>query len=69
MLESWKTKAKERAPKCETALNIVASHCIRRNLFLKCPVKETSQQCQNFFEFAKKCKAFPMMRKKKEEKN
>lgn len=59
MLNIWRAMDPEHAPKCETALNILATHCIQRNLFLKCPYRESTKQCENLFEFGKKCKIFP----------
>lgn len=60
MLQMWRTMDKEHAPQCPTSLNILANHCIQRNLFLKCPYRESTPQCDKFFDFGKKCKLFPM---------
>lgn len=67
MLNLWQKMAKDSAPKCDNALNVVSNHCIMRNLLLKCPVKEASKTCEDYFEFGKKCKQFPMHHKKGDE--
>ncbi|KAL7039338.1 hypothetical protein ACKWTF_009875 [Chironomus riparius] len=56
-LEEWKKKD---SPKCETAINMVAKHCILRQLFFKCPTKATSKECTDLEEFGQKCPLFPV---------
>lgn len=64
MLNMWQKMAKDTAPKCDNAINIVLNHCVARNLFLNCPAKETSKTCEDMFQFAKTCRKFPMPTKK-----
>lgn len=66
MLQGWKASAPDHAPKCDTAINIVLKHCIRRNLFFKCPFKESSTKCDEYTEFGKSCKIFPILKVSKE---
>lgn len=64
-LKTWKMLAKDSAPQCDTALNIVFNHCTIRNLFINCPERTPSPVCDEMIDFGKKCKAFPAQNKYK----